>query len=109
MAKLAKHARLLGPKGLMPSPKSGTVTTDVAKAVSEAKAGRVEYRVDSNGIVHLGFGKVSFGNEKLSQNALAVLASVKAAKPASLKGTYVKSIYITTSMGPSIKISTNLA
>ncbi len=107
MAKLAKHARLLGPKGLMPSPKSGTVTTDVAKAVSEAKAGRVEYRVDTNGIVHIGFGKVSFTPDQLSQNAMAVLSSIKAAKPASLKGTYVKSIYITTSMGPSIKVTNN--
>lgn len=107
MAKLAKHARLLGPKGLMPSPKSGTVTTDIAKAVSEAKAGRVEYRVDTNGIVHIGFGKVSFSADKLSQNAMAVLSSIKAARPASLKGTYVKSIYITTSMGPSIKITNN--
>lgn len=107
MAKLAKYARLLGPKGLMPSPKSGTVTTDIAKAVQEAKAGRVEYRVDSNGIVHLGFGKVSFGVEKLSKNAMAVLSSIKAAKPANIKGSYVKSIYITTSMGPSIKVTNN--
>lgn len=107
MPKLGKYARVLGPKGLMPSPKSGTVTTDVAKAVSEAKAGRVEYRVDSTGIVHLGVGKVSFGAEKLNENVRAVLNSIRTAKPASIKGNYVLSIYITTSMGPSIKVSSN--
>ena len=96
MAKLGKHARVLGPKGLMPNPKSGTVTTDIAKAVSQAKAGRVEYRVDSTGIVHLGIGKVSFGAPKLLENAQAVFASVKAAKPASIKGNYVKNITVTT-------------
>jgi ribosomal protein L1 len=106
MPKLGKYARVLGPKGLMPNPKSGTVTTDVTKAVSEAKAGRVEYRVDSTGIVHLGIGKVSFGDKKLVDNANAVMASVKANKPGSLKGTYIKSIYITTAMGPSIAVTT---
>ncbi len=105
MSKLSKYARLLGPKGLMPNPKSGTVTTDVAKAVTEAKAGRVEYRVDSNGIIHVAIGKVSFGANKLDQNAQAVIASIKAAKPASLKGIYVKSAYATTAMGPSIKLT----
>jgi large subunit ribosomal protein L1 len=104
MAKLGKYARVLGPKGLMPNPKSGTVSTDVAKAVTEAKAGRVEFRVDSTGIVHLGIGKVSFGKDKLNQNAKAVLASIKAAKPASIKGVYVKALYVTTSMGPSIPV-----
>lgn len=107
MPKLGKYARVLGPKGLMPSPKSGTVTTDVTKAVSEAKAGRVEYRVDSTGIVHLGVGKVSFGAEKLNENVRAVLNSIRGAKPASIKGNYVLSIYITTSMGPSIKVSSS--
>lgn len=107
MAKLGKYARTLGPKGLMPNPKSGTVSADVAKAVTEAKAGRVEFRVDSTGIVHLGIGKVSFGKEKLVQNAKAVLASIKAAKPASLKGVYVKALYVTTSMGPSIVVTTS--
>ena len=102
MAKLGKYARLLGPKGLMPNPKSGTVTTDVAKAVTEAKAGRVEYRVDSTGIVHVGVGKVSFNPDKLQQNAEAILASIKANKPSSLKGTYIRSAHVTTSMGPSI-------
>lgn len=107
MAKLGKYARVLGPKGLMPNPKSGTVSNDVAKAVTEAKAGRVEFRVDSTGIVHLGIGKVSFGKDKLVQNAKAVLASVKAAKPASLKGNYLKVMYVTTSMGPSITIASS--
>ncbi|MEI7683073.1 MAG: 50S ribosomal protein L1 [Candidatus Saccharibacteria bacterium] len=106
MAKLGKYARVLGPKGLMPNPKSGTVTNEVAKAVIEAKAGRVEFRVDSTGIVHLGIGKVSFGKDKLLQNAQAVLDSIKAAKPASLKGTYVHTLFVTTSMGPSITIAT---
>lgn len=104
MPKLGKYARLLGPRGLMPSPKSGTVTTDVEAAVNEAKAGKVEYRVDQSGIVHLSIGKVSFGPEKLVQNADAVLSSIRAAKPASLKGIYIKSAYLTTTMGPSIKL-----
>lgn len=104
MAKLGKYARVLGPKGLMPNPKSGTVTTDIAKAVTEAKAGRVEYRVDSTGIVHVGVGKVSFGTDKLLQNAKALTASIKANKPSSIKSTYVQSLYITTSMGPSIPV-----
>lgn len=107
MAKLGKYARVLGPKGLMPNPKSGTVTTDIAKAVTEAKAGRVEYRVDSTGIVHLGIGKVSFGKDKLVENARAVLASVKNNKPSSIKSAYVKSIFVTTSMGPSITVETS--
>ncbi len=105
MAKLSKYARVLGPKGLMPNPKSGTVTTDVAKAVSSAKAGRVEYRVDSTGIVHLGIGKVSFGAAKINQNLDAVIASIKNNKPSSIKGSYVKSITLSTSMGPGIKVS----
>lgn len=104
MPKLGKFARVLGPRGLMPNPKSGTVTTDVAKAVSEAKAGRVEYRVDSTGIVHLSVGKVSFGADKLSENVRAIFASIKGNKPASVKGTYVKSVHMATSMGPSITI-----
>ncbi len=104
MPKLGKYARVLGPKGLMPNPKSGTVTTDVQKAVSEAKAGKVEYRVDSTGIVHVGFGKVSFGKEKLLDNAKTLTASIKSNKPASIKGSYVKSLFVTTTMGPSIKV-----
>lgn len=104
MPKLGKFARTLGPKGLMPNPKSGTVTTDVAKAVQQAKAGRVEYRVDSTGIVHLGVGKISFGTDKLLANAQAVFASVKNNKPSSIKGSYVKAITISSTMGPGIKV-----
>lgn len=107
MAKLGKYARLLGPRGLMPNPKSGTVTVDVQKAVAEAKAGRVEYRVDSTGIIHLSVGKVSFGGKRLLENANAVMASIKNAKPASVKGTYIKAVHITTTMGPSIKVNPN--
>ena len=104
MPKLGKYAKVLGPKGLMPSPKSGTVTTAVDKAVKEAKAGKVEYRVDSTGIIHLGIGKVSFGEERLDKNAKAVLASIRANKPSSLKGNFVLSVFITTTMGPSIRV-----
>lgn len=104
MPKLGKYARVLGPKGLMPNPKSGTVTTDVDKAVEQAKAGRVEYRVDSTGIIHLGIGKVSFGADKLMANAQAIFASVKNNKPGSIKGNYVSSITVATTMGPGIKV-----
>lgn len=107
MAKLGKYARLLGPRGLMPNPKSGTVTNDIAKAVKEAKAGRVEYRVDSTGIVHLGIGKVSFGKDKLMENFLAVATSIKSNKPASVKSGYIKAVHVATTMGPSITVSTN--
>lgn len=104
MAKLGKYARTLGPRGLMPNPKSGTVTTDVNRAVAEAKAGRVEYRVDTTGIVHLGVGKVSFTNTQLLENVTAVLTSIKANKPASVKGNYFNVAHLTTSMGPSIAV-----
>ena len=104
MPKLGKYARLLGPRGLMPNPKAGTVTNDVEKAVKEAKAGKVEYRVDKQAIVHIGIGKVSFGVDKLLANAEAFFDSLKVQKPASLKGSFVKSVYITTSMGPSIQV-----
>ncbi len=104
MPKLGKFARLLGPKGLMPNPKAGTVTTDVEKAVKEAKAGKVEYRVDKQSIVHIGLGKVSFGKDKLLENAETFFSSLKSQKPASIKGQYVKSVYLTTTMGPSIPV-----
>jgi len=104
MPRLGKYARVLGPRGLMPNPKSGTVTTDINKAVAEAKAGRVEYRVDSTGIVHLGVGKVSFTPAQLLENLQAVLASIKANKPQGIKGNYIKAIHLTTSMGPSITV-----
>ena len=109
MPKLGKYARLLGPRGLMPNPKAGTVAADVAKAVSEAKAGKVEYRVDKQAIVHLSIGKVSFGEAKLAENAKAFFDSLAAQKPSSLKGAYVKSVSITTSQGPSIKAENPIA
>lgn len=108
MAKLGKYAKVLGPKGLMPNPKSGTVATDIAKAVKEAKAGKVEYRVDSTGIIHLSVGKTNFTADQLKQNIDVILASIKAAKPSSIKGVYVQSVFITTTMGPSIKVTPNL-
>lgn len=104
MPKLGKYARLLGPKGLMPNPKSGTVAADVAKAVREAKAGKVEYRVDKQATIHLSIGKVSFGASKLEENANAFFSSLQSQKPSSLKGIYVKSTAITTTMGPGIKV-----
>lgn len=106
MPKLVKYAKLLGPRGLMPNPKSGTVTNDITKAVKEAKAGRVEYRADSAGIIHIAIGKVSFKTDKLFTNAEEIIKSIKANKPASIKGAYILSAFATTSMGPSIKITT---
>ncbi len=104
MPKLGKYARLLGPKGLMPNPKAGTVTTDIEKAVKEAKAGKIEYRVDKQAIIHVGLGKVSFGADKIAENVNAFIESLKSQKPASIKGQFVKSVYITTTMGPSIAV-----
>lgn len=104
MPKLGKYARLLGPRGLMPNPKSGTVATDVVKAVTEAKAGKVEYRVDKQATIHLSIGKVSFGAKKLEENAKAFFSSLQSQKPSSLKGGYVKSTAIATTMGPGIKV-----
>jgi len=104
MPRLGKYARLLGPRGLMPNPKSGSVATDVAKAVKEAKAGKVEYRVDKQAIVHLGIGKVSFGAEKLADNAKSFFDSLSSQKPTSIKGSYVKSISVSSTMGPAIKV-----
>ncbi len=103
MPKLGKYARLLGPKGLMPNPKAGTVATDVTKAVTEAKAGKVEYRVDKQAIIHLSIGKVSFGAKKLEENARVFFDSLNAQRPTSLKGSYVKTTAISTTMGPGIK------
>lgn len=104
MGRLGKYARSLGPRGLMPNPKSGTVTNDVQKAIAEAKAGKVEYRVDTTGIVHLGVGKVSFTEVQLLDNIQAVLASIKNNKPTSIKSTYFKAAHLATTMGPSIKV-----
>lgn len=109
MPRLGKYARLLGPRGLMPNPKAGTVATDVAKAVSEAKAGKVEYRVDKQAIVHLSIGKVSFGPAKLNENVKSFFDSLIAQKPSSLKGGYVRSITVSTSMGPGIKVENFVA
>jgi len=104
MPKLSKYARTLGPRGLMPNPKSGSVASDVAKAVSEAKAGKVEYRVDKQSIIHLSIGKVSFGAKKLEENARAFFESLKTQKPSSLKSVYVKTTSISTTQGPGIKV-----
>ncbi len=105
MAKLGKYARVLGPKGLMPNPKSGTVTAKVADAVKEAKAGKVEFRVDKQSIVHLAVGKVSFKPEQIAENAKVVLKAIADAKPSSVKGTYLQKIAMTTTMGPSVNIA----
>ena len=104
MPKLGKYARTLGPRGLMPNPKSGTISADVAKATTEAKAGKVEYRVDKQAIVHLSVGKVSFGADKIAENIKAFFDSLQAHKPSTLKGAYIQSIFIATSQGPSIKV-----
>ena len=109
MPKLGKYARLLGPKGLMPNPKSGTVAVDVVKAVTDAKAGKVEYRVDKQATVHLSIGKVSFGAAKLAENAAAFFASLQSQKPSSLKAAYVKSMTVTTTMGPGIKVENQVS
>jgi large subunit ribosomal protein L1 len=109
MPRLGKYARLLGPRGLMPNPKSGSVATDVAKATKEAKAGKVEYRVDKQSIVHLGIGKVSFGTASLEQNAKSFFDSLVAQKPSSIKGGYVKTISLSTSQGPGIKVENFLS
>lgn len=107
MPLLGKLGKVLGPKGLMPNPKTGTVTTDVAKAVSEVKAGRVEYRTDSFGNVHGIIGKVSFTEEQLLENLDAFMATILKVKPATVKGDYIKNIAIATTMGPGIKILVN--
>jgi large subunit ribosomal protein L1 len=104
MAAVGRIGKVLGPRGLMPNPKTGTVSMDIGKAVKEIKAGKLEYRVDKAGIVHVPVGKASFGPEQLIDNAKAVLMSVLRAKPASAKGNYVKGVTVTTTMGPGIKI-----
>ena len=104
MGVIGRLGRVLGPKGLMPNPKSGTVTMDVTKAINEIKSGKVEYRLDKTNIIHLGFGKVSFGADKLLENYETIMDAIIKAKPAAAKGQYVRSIAISTSMGPSLYI-----
>lgn len=104
MGEVGKLGRVLGPKGLMPNPKTGTVTFDVTKAVQEIKAGKVEYRADKTGIIHAPIGKVSFDDSKLAENLEAIYDVVQKAKPSSAKGTYIKSLNVTTTMGPAVKV-----
>ncbi len=106
MGVVGKLGRILGPKGLMPNPKSGTVTFDVAKAIQEIKAGKVEYRLDKTNIIHVPVGKVSFGAEKLIDNLKVILEAVIKAKPAAAKGKYLKSVTIASTMGPGVKLNT---
>ncbi len=105
MGVVGRLGKVLGPRGLMPTPKAGTVTTDVAKAVTEAKAGKIEYRLDKTNIIHCPIGKVSFGPEKLQQNFDALMGAIIKAKPAATKGQYIKSCVIATTMGPGIKLN----
>ncbi len=105
MGVVGRIGRILGPKGLMPNPKSGTVTADVAKAIEEIKGGKVEYRVDKTAIAHVPIGKVSFDEEKLVENLTALMEAVVKAKPSSAKGTYLKSLYLSTTMGPSVRLN----
>ena len=104
MPALGRIAKILGPKGLMPNPKAGTVTQDTAKAVAEIKAGKVEYRLDKNNIIHTSIGKVSFGKEKIKENYTTLMDAIVKAKPAAAKGTYLKSVAVSTTMGPGIMI-----
>jgi large subunit ribosomal protein L1 len=105
MSELGKLGKILGPKGLMPNPKSGTVTQDVAQAVKEIKAGKIEFRVDKTGIIHSSVGKLNFENEKLIDNTKAFINTIIKMKPASAKGQYVKSLFLSSTMGPGLKIS----
>ncbi|MBL7996505.1 50S ribosomal protein L1 [bacterium] len=105
MVELGKLGKILGPKGLMPNPKSGTVTNDVAKAVNEVKAGRVEFRVDKQGTVHVGIGKSSFEQKNLEDNFRSFMATILRMRPSTAKGQYLKSVHVSTSMGPGIKVS----
>ena len=105
MGKLGRLGKVLGPKGLMPNPKAGTVTMDVAKAVNEVKAGKIEYRLDKTNIIHCPIGKVSFGPEKIEDNLKALMEAIIKAKPAAAKGQYIKNCSIATTMGPGIKIN----
>ncbi len=105
MGLVGRLGKVLGPRGLMPSPKAGTVTPDAAKAVEEAKAGKIEYRLDKTNIIHCPIGKASFGGDKLTENAVALLDAVIKAKPAATKGTYIRSCVVATTMGPGIRVN----
>ncbi|GAA4377284.1 50S ribosomal protein L1 [Hymenobacter busanensis] len=108
MAKVGRLGRVLGPRGLMPNPKSGTVTTDVAKAVQEVKAGKIDFKVDKTGIIHTSVGKVSFGEDKLAENALELIQTLQRLKPSSAKGTYIKSITLSSTMSPGVPVDTSV-
>lgn len=105
MGQMGRVAKILGPKGLMPSPKAGTVTTDIAKAIADTKAGKVEYRTDKTAIIHCPIGKKSFGADKLIENYDVLMDAIVKAKPSAAKGTYIKSVYLASTMGPSVKIN----
>ncbi len=105
MGKLGRLGKVLGPKGLMPNPKSGTVTMDITKAVNDVKAGKIEYRLDKSNIIHCPIGKVSFGQEKLEENLKVIMEAIIKAKPSAAKGQYIKSCSIATTMGPGIKVN----
>jgi large subunit ribosomal protein L1 len=106
MAKVGKLGKVLGPRNLMPNPKTGTVTNDIGKAVKEVKAGKIDFKMDKQGIVHAAVGKVSFAPEKLAENAAEVLQSIVKLKPASAKGTYIKSVSMSSTMSPGVAIDT---
>ena len=107
MGLVGRRGKILGPRGLMPNPKAGTVTPDIAKAIKEAKAGKIEYRLDKTNIIHCPIGKVSFGVEKLGENLDALMGAIVKAKPAAAKGQYIKSCTVTSTMGPGVKINPN--
>ena len=107
MGLVGRLGKILGPRGLMPNPKAGTVTTDIAKAIKEAKAGKIEYRLDKTNIIHCPIGKVSFGAEKLQTNLETLMDAIVKAKPAAAKGQYIKSCVVTSTMGPSVKLNPN--
>ena len=108
MAKVGRLGRVLGPRGLMPNPKSGTVTTDVAKAVQEVKAGKIDFKVDKTGIIHCSVGKVSFDEQKLAENAIEVIQTLLRLKPSSAKGTYIRSITLSSTMSPAVPVDTTV-
>ncbi|MBC6990883.1 MULTISPECIES: 50S ribosomal protein L1 [Hymenobacter] len=108
MAKVGRLGRVLGPRGLMPNPKSGTVTTDVAKAVQEVKAGKIDFKVDKTGIIHCSVGKVSFDDQKIAENAIEVIQTLTRLKPSSAKGTYIRSITLSSTMSPAVPVDTTV-